>query len=85
MSNQPKDRTFNSAEMATNKLRARDAVLTSLMWFIYAYLWLPLISLGAWIIGIDFAYDSLIAAGGLSGLSKFCVGTGLPHLLLPCS
>lgn len=44
--------------------RAGDQVLTFIMWVIYAYLWLPLISLIAWFIGIDLFYQEMVINGG---------------------
>lgn len=44
--------------------RAGDQLLTFLMWAIYAYLWLPLISLIAWFLGIDLFYQEMVVNGG---------------------
>lgn len=44
--------------------RAGDQLLTLIMWAIYAYLWLPLISLLAWFIGIDLFYQEMVVNGG---------------------
>jgi poly-beta-1,6-N-acetyl-D-glucosamine biosynthesis protein PgaD len=44
--------------------RARDTVLTLLMWGIYAYLWVPLITLGAWLLGFERFYKVMISYGG---------------------
>lgn len=44
--------------------RAGDQLLTLIMWAIYAYLWLPLISLIAWFIGIDLFYQEMVVNGG---------------------
>ncbi len=44
--------------------RAGDQVLTFIMWAIYAYLWLPLISLIAWFLGIDLFYQEMVVNGG---------------------
>ena len=33
--------------------RARDTVLTLLMWGIYIYLWIPLITMAAWLLGFE--------------------------------
>ena len=44
--------------------RARDTVLTLLMWGIYAYLWVPVITLGAWLVGFERFYTVMISYGG---------------------
>lgn len=44
--------------------RAGDQLLTFIMWAIYAYLWLPLISLIAWFLGIDLFYQEMVVNGG---------------------
>lgn len=60
--------------------RAGDQLLTFLMWAIYAYLWLPLISLIAWFLGIDLFYQEMVVNGGfdafldLSGWYLFIIG-----------
>lgn len=59
-----KDNTIQVRQLLTQRVRTRDALITTLLWLIYAYLWLPLISFVAWIAGIDFAYERVIKAGG---------------------
>jgi biofilm PGA synthesis protein PgaD len=44
--------------------RARDTVLTLLMWGIYIYLWVPLITLAAWLAGFERFYEVMITYGG---------------------
>ena len=44
--------------------RARDTVLTLLMWGVYIYLWIPLITLGAWLAGFERFYEVMIDYGG---------------------
>jgi biofilm PGA synthesis protein PgaD len=62
--------TIDAPELLTGQQRARDVVFTGVMWFIYAYLWLPAISLGAWLLGMNFAYEVLVRAGGISALNR---------------
>lgn len=52
------------------------------MWFVYAYLWLPIISLGAWLAGLDFAYDKVLEAGGLEGLARIARWYGVGALII---
>jgi biofilm PGA synthesis protein PgaD len=56
---------IDSPELLSRRHRVTDAVITGLMWVVYSYLWAPLISLVAWLLGFEFAYDVMIRAGGL--------------------
>lgn len=62
------DICIDSPELLTRRQQLRDKLVTGLMWALYAYLWLPLISLMAWILGFEFAYDVMIRAGGAAHL-----------------
>ncbi|MGI9309632.1 MAG: poly-beta-1,6-N-acetyl-D-glucosamine biosynthesis protein PgaD [Gammaproteobacteria bacterium] len=69
MSEQMTDTTILAPkDLISRRYRARDALLTTALWVLYAYFWLPLISLLAWLAGIDFAYDLVIEAGGPENL-----------------
>jgi len=61
---------IEAPQLLTGRERTRDALLTALMWGLYFYLWLPIISLIAWLTGIDFAYDIMVRAGGAAGLRQ---------------
>jgi len=50
--------------------RLRDTVLTFLMWGVYFYLWLPLISLAGWLFGFRLFYDEMIIQGGYQTLMQ---------------
>ena len=50
-------KTIAAPHLLTRRHRARDTLLTAIMWALYLYLWLPALSLVAWILGIEFAYD----------------------------
>ena len=65
---------INARNVVSRRIRNRDRFLTTLMWAFYAYLWLPLISLGAWYIGIQFAYDLVLWAGGIESLVSLLLG-----------
>ena len=58
------DSTIQMRQMLTARQRAREALITTALWALYGYLWLPLISLVAWYFGLDFAYEKVIQAGG---------------------
>ena len=48
--------------------RLGDAFATGVMWLLYSYLWAPFISLVAWLLGFEFAYDVMVRAGGIRAL-----------------
>ncbi len=68
MSGQETDVCIDSPELLTRREQLRDTVVTGVMWALYAYLWIPLVSLFAWILGFEFAYDVMIRAGGAEHL-----------------
>ena len=47
-----------------SRRRTRDTMLTLLMWGIYIYLWIPLITLGAWLVGFERFYEVVVLYGG---------------------
>jgi len=59
-----RDSTIHFRQFLTARQRAREAIVTTALWFLYGYLWLPLVSFAAWYFGIDFAYERVIRAGG---------------------
>jgi len=59
-----RDSTIHFRQFLTARQRAREAIITTALWFLYGYLWLPLVSFAAWYFGIDFAYERVIRAGG---------------------
>jgi biofilm PGA synthesis protein PgaD len=61
---------IQSPELLTQKQRRREIALTGLMWAIYVYLWTPLLSMLAWLVGFDFAYEVMIRAGGVDALKQ---------------
>lgn len=68
MSGRPADICIEAPELLTRREKLRDTVATGIMWALYVYLWLPLVSLMAWILGFEFAYDVMIRAGGTAHL-----------------
>jgi biofilm PGA synthesis protein PgaD len=63
-----KNAWFSAPEELTPKERARDALITAMLWAVYLYLWVPLVSLLAWAMGFEFAYDVMVRAGGATDL-----------------
>ena len=64
----PENVQIHAPELLTQPQRARDTVVTAAMWGVYLYLWVPLISLFAWLLGFEFAYDVMIRTGGARNL-----------------
>jgi biofilm PGA synthesis protein PgaD len=59
---------FEAPQELTRQERARDAIITAVLWAVYLYLWVPLVSLLAWALGFEFAYDVMVRAGGARDL-----------------
>lgn len=74
--------TIDAPELMQTRMHARDSFVTTMLWLVYVYLWLPLISLGAWLLGIDFAYDAMVRAGGIGGLLRLVEWCGYAALLI---
>lgn len=68
---------IDSPELLTRLERVRDTFATALMWAIYVYLWLPLVSLVAWLAGFELAYDVMVREGGAGALGGILVGYGI--------
>jgi biofilm PGA synthesis protein PgaD len=68
-----KDVCIQAPELLTARERARDTVVTAAMWGLYLYLWVPLISLFAWVLGFELAYDIMMRAGGARDLGAILV------------
>ena len=65
-----KDVCIEAPELLSARERARDTAVTAAMWGLYLYLWVPLASLFAWLLGFEFAYDVMIRAGGARDLGS---------------
>ena len=59
---------IDAPELMTAPERTRDTLFTAIMWLVYLYLWVPLASLLAWLLGFEFAYDVMIRSGGARDL-----------------
>jgi len=59
---------IDAPDLLTPKQRVRDTLMTAGMWGAYLYLWVPMISLFAWLLGFEFAYDVMVRAGGARDL-----------------
>lgn len=69
MSTLEKDIHIDAPHLVSHRRRITDAVATAVMWVLYSYLWAPFISLVAWLLGFEFAYDVMVRSGGAEGLS----------------
>jgi len=61
-------------ELLTRSERARDTVFTAVMWAVYLYLWVPLLSLAAWWFGVELAYDVMVRSGGAATVWSAVLG-----------
>lgn len=73
---------IDAPERMTRRERTRDALLTAALWAFYFYLWVPLASLLAWLVGIELAYGVLVRAGGVHGLGAALKAYGLAIMLI---
>lgn len=64
---------IDAPELLTARQRTRDTLFTALMWGVYLYLWVPLVSLFAWLLGFEFAYDVMVRSGGAGDLGDVIV------------
>lgn len=69
-----RDFEIHAPERMTRREHARDTIVTAVLWAFYLYLWLPLASLLAWLLGFELAYDVMVRAGGLRGLQQELAG-----------
>jgi biofilm PGA synthesis protein PgaD len=67
----------NEPHLLSRRHRVGDAMATGLMWALYSYLWAPFISLVAWLLGFEFAYDVMVRAGGIHVLKEVLYFYGL--------
>jgi len=51
-------------DLQTIRQRYASTFITFIFWIFWFYLWLPLISLIAWVLGIDLLYDRMVVRGG---------------------
>ena len=68
---------IDASHLVTDRRRISDTLMTAIMWVIYSYLWAPFVSLLAWLLGIEFAYDVMVRAGGAKGLVNVLIFYGI--------
>jgi biofilm PGA synthesis protein PgaD len=55
---------INRADLQNFRHRTVSGVMTALFWTLWAYLWLPLLALAAWAVGVEQAYKYMVVLGG---------------------
>ena len=68
MADDEQEMHFQASDQLSPQEKTRDAIITALLWAVYLYLWVPLVSLLAWALGFEFAYDVMVRAGGADDL-----------------
>ncbi len=61
---------IENPSLQTLRQRFTSSFLTFLFWVFWIYLWLPLVSLLAWGVGVDLFYQELIAESGYKTILK---------------
>jgi biofilm PGA synthesis protein PgaD len=69
-------------EVQTRGQRYSYAAITLIFWFVYLYLWQPLISLVLWALGLGLAHHEMVGEGGYLGLLRLLGVYGLIVLAL---
>ena len=61
---------INRADLQTVQQRTITGVLTLGFWVFWLYLWLPLLSLFAWWLGLEQAYKYMVVLGGYEEMAR---------------
>jgi len=72
-------------DLQSLRQRYAYAMLTLLFWILWFYLWIPLVSLVAWLFGFQLFYEQMIVLEGLQGVLDLAGWYGLVIALLGCS
>ena len=77
----PENLIINRPDLKTKTLLFGEGLLTVLFWGFWIYLWLPVISLIAWLFGFHILYVHMVELGGFDGLihqlDTFSIGIAL--------
>jgi biofilm PGA synthesis protein PgaD len=68
-----KDLIIDKPSLQPLRQRYATGIVTFLFWIVWAYIWLPVISLIAWALGIKFFYDEMIARGGYEAFLELLI------------
>ncbi len=71
-------------ELQSGRQRTLYGALTLIFWVLWIYLWLPLLALLAWALGVEQAYKYMIVLGGYNDFLRVLGMYGLVILLLGC-
>lgn len=76
-----RDLIIESPDLQTLWMKYSYSVLTLMFWVLWIYLWIPFVSLVAWLMGFHFFYEHMITLGGYKGflrlLSWYSIGVAL--------
>ncbi len=77
---------INRPDLKSKPLILGEQILTIIFWGFWFYLWLPLISVLAWLLGFHVLYSHIVVLGGFEGflrqLNVFCAGIVVASALL---
>ncbi len=77
----PENLIISRPDLKSRALLFGEGILTVLFWGFWVYLWLPLISVIAWLLGFRILYIHMVELGGFDGflqqLDTFSIGIGL--------
>ena len=63
--NYPDELIINRPDLKSRPLILGEGILTLIFWGFWFYLWLPAISVIAWLLGFRFLYSQIVTLGGL--------------------
>ena len=67
---------IESPNLQSLRQRYAYAALTLFFWVFWFYLWIPAISLVAWLLGIEILYDQMVVQAGLEALRELLIFYG---------
>jgi biofilm PGA synthesis protein PgaD len=67
LENYPENLIINRPDLKSRPLILGEQILTLIFWGFWFYLWLPLISIFAWVFGFHILYSHIVALGGFEG------------------
>jgi biofilm PGA synthesis protein PgaD len=73
---------LNMPDLVAKHTKIGSSVVTAVCWMFFVYLWMPLITLIAWFISADHAYDEIRFAHEITNLERLTVIYGLIVLAL---
>jgi biofilm PGA synthesis protein PgaD len=84
----PDSLIINRPELKSRTLIFGEEIVTLIFWGFWIYLWLPIVSLIAWLLGFRLLYVHMVELGGFDGfleqLDTFTLGIALVSGTLAC-